>query len=289
MSNIRRLTKNSKEYPKLLKEIFQPPVLYIRGCFQKTDQRAIAIVGTRTPTHYGRQVVEKLTYDLAQAGFTIVSGLALGIDAMAHKVALNTGARTIAVLGSGVDDQSMSPKENLNLLHQIENNGAVVSEYKPGIPGKPAYFPQRNRIISGLCLGVLIIEADYKSGALITAHCALEQNREVFCVPGSIFSEKSAGTNNLIKLGAKLVTGAKDILEELNLSQMLTLFEDKKITADNKEEAAILKFLSHEPRHIDELIKKTGFKPGVVNAILSMMEIKNKIKHIGARNYVVAR
>lgn len=289
MSSIRRITKQNKEYPKLLKEIFKPPVLYVRGSFDKADDFALAVVGTRKPTHYGKQAASRIVYDLTKSGLTIVSGLALGIDTIVHKTALEAGGRTIAVLGSGVDDKSLYPQDNKKLACKIEKSGAVISEYPDGTSAKPGYFPQRNRIISGLCLGALIIEAGYKSGALITAHCALDQNREVFCVPGSIFSEKSAGANNLIKLGAKLVTSAKDVLEELNLTQSLKLFEPEKITADNKEEAKILKFLNHEPRHIDELIKKTKLNPSAINAALSMMEIKNKIKNIGGGNYVKAR
>ncbi|MFH1392749.1 MAG: DNA-processing protein DprA [bacterium] len=289
MSSIRRITKQNKKYPRLLKEIFKPPVLYVRGGFKKADNSAIAIVGTRTPTHYGKQVAHKLAYDLAQSGLTIISGLALGIDTIAHKTALEAHGRTIAVLGSGIDDKSFYPQENKKLALEIEKSGAVISEYPAGTSAKPGYFPQRNRIVAGLCLGTLIIEAGYKSGALITAHCALDQNREVFCVPGSIFSEKSAGANNLIKLGAKLVTSAKDVLEELNLTQTLKLFAAEKIIPDNKEEAKILKFLNHEPKHIDELIKKTKLSPAVLSAAISMMEIKAKIKNIGGGNYVLGR
>jgi len=289
MSMIRRLTRQSKEYPKLLKEIFKPPVLYVRGGFNKADDFALAVVGTRKPTYYGQQVADKIVYDLAQAGMTIISGLALGIDTIVHKTALEAGGRTIAVLGAGVDDESLYPQDNRRLALQIEKSGAIISEYSPGTAAKPGYFPQRNRIISGLALGTLIIEAGFKSGALITAHCALDQNREVFCVPGSIFSEKSAGSNNLIKLGAKLVTSAKDILEEFNLTQSLKLFEIEKITADSVEEAKILKFLNHEPKHIDELLKETKLDAAVINATLSIMEIRNKVKNVGGGNYVMAR
>lgn len=289
MSSIQRIFKHNKKYPKLLKEIFKPPVLYIRGNFQKTDKHSLAIVGTRTPTHYGKQVAEKFTYELAQAGFTIVSGLAMGIDALVHKTALQAKGRTIAVLGSGIDDKSLYPQENKKLAQKIEKSGAVISEYPVGTSGRPGYFPQRNRIISGISLGVLIIEAGFKSGALITARCAIDQNREVFCVPGSILSEKSVGPNNLIKLGAKLVTRIEDILEELNLTQSLKLFETKKIIGDNAEEKKILKFINYEPVHIDELIKQTKLNTAIINATLSIMEIKNKIKNMGGGNYVLGR
>ena len=289
MSSIRRITKQNKEYPRLLKEIFKPPALYVRGNFNKADDFALAVVGTRKPTYYGQQTADKIVYDLAQSGLTIISGLALGVDTIVHKTTLKAGGRTIAVLGAGVDDKSLYPQENRKLALKIEKSGAVISEYTLGTSAKPGYFPQRNRIISGLALGTLVIEAGFKSGALITAHCALDQNREVFCVPGSIFSEKSAGANNLIKLGAKLVTSAKDILEELNLTQSLKLFETKKIIADSPEEAKILKFLNHEPKHIDELLKQTKLDAAVISATLSLMEIRNKIKNIGGGNYVLAR
>lgn len=289
MSNIRKLTRSYKEYPNLLREIFQPPVLYMRGSFQKADKYALAIVGTRTPTHYGKQVAEKFAYELSQAGFTIVSGLAVGIDAIAHKTALQEKGRTIAVLGSGIDEKSLYPQKNKKLAKQIEKSGAVISEYRPGTSARPGYFPQRNRIISGLCLGILVIEAGFKSGALITARCALDQNREVFCVPGSILSEKSVGPNNLIKLGAKLVNRTEDILEELNLNQTMQIFEKAKTKPDNKEEAKILKVLNYEPIHIDDLIKQTKLNAAIINATLSMMEIKNKIKNMGGGNYVLGR
>jgi len=192
MSSIRRITKQNKEYPRLLKEIFKPPALYVRGNFNKADDFALAVVGTRKPTYYGQQTADKIVYDLAQSGLTIISGLALGVDTIVHKTTLKAGGRTIAVLGAGVDDKSLYPQENRKLALKIEKSGAVISEYPLGTSAKPGYFPQRNRIISGLALGTLVIEAGFKSGALITAHCALDQNREVFCVPGSIFSEKSS-------------------------------------------------------------------------------------------------
>ena len=287
MSTIKQIYKTNKKYPSLLKEIFNPPSLYIRGDFQETDKHAIAIVGTRKPTAYGKQTAEKFTYELAQAGFTIVSGLALGIDTIAHKTALSAKARTIAVLGSGIDPRVLYPQENKKLACEIEQHGAVISEYKPDASARPGYFPQRNRIVSGLSLGVLVIEAGFKSGALITAKCALDQNREVFCVPGSIFSEKSIGANNLIKLGAKLVSRVEDILDELNLTQAMKFIEKKEIVPENKEEAKILKALSHEPKNIDEIIKKTKLDTASTSACLSIMEIAGKIKHLGAGAYVL--
>lgn len=287
MSSIQRIFKHNKKYPNLLKEIFKPPALYIRGDFQETDKHAIAIVGTRKPTAYGKQAAEKFSYELAQAGFTLVSGLALGIDTIVHKTALQAKGRTIAVLGSGIDPKVLYPQENKKLAEKIEKSGAVISEYKPDASARPGYFPQRNRIISGLSLGVLVIEAGFKSGALITAKCALDQNREVFCVPGSIFSEKSAGVHNLIKLGAKLVTRVQDILDELNLTQTMKFVEKQEILPDNKEEAEILKILSHEPMHIDVISKKTKINISETGSVLSIMEIKSMIKNMGGGNYVL--
>ena len=207
-----------ENYPYLLKQIHDPPKqLYIKGSIIEQDKKAIAIVGTRNCSDYGKKIAFDFSFKLGKLGITIISGLASGIDTQAHKGALEANARTIAVIGTGMDKESFYPKENYELLKQITKNGAVISEYKEGSRGTKYSFPQRNRMISGLSLGVIIIEAPEKSGALITADFAIEQNREVFVVPGPINSENSKGTNELIKQGAKLVTNINDILEELNL------------------------------------------------------------------------
>jgi len=289
MSSIQRLTQRNKKYPALLKEIYKPPVLYLRGDLQESNKLALAVVGTRKPTYYGKQVTSKIVYDLVNAGIVIISGLALGIDTLAHKTALGAGGQTIAILGSGINDKNIYPKENKKLAHKIIKSGAIISEYPPNTPARPGYFPQRNRIISGMSLGTLVIEAGYKSGALITARCALDQNREVFCIPGPILSEKSMGPNNLIKLGAKLVTSAKDVFEEFNLTQAMELTMPAKITGDNPEEKKIIKILNYEPIHIDEIIKQTKLNAATANATLAMLEIKNKIKNMGGNNYVLAK
>jgi len=212
------ITIQDKNYPKLLKEIYAPPqLLYIKGTIEPKDDFSIGIVGTRKLSSYGHEITPLITSDLAQAGLTIISGLAKGIDTLAHQATIKTKGRTIAVLGSGVDKKSIYPAINRQLAEEISQNGAVISEYPINTEPLVQHFPQRNRIISGLSLGILVIEAPEKSGALITAKDALEQNRDVFAIPGHIFSNNSLGTNNLIKLGAKLVSNANDIIEELNL------------------------------------------------------------------------
>ena len=214
------ITIQDKNYPKLLKEIYTPPaLLYIRGNLKPEDEFSLGIVGTRKLSAYGRQITPLLAADLTQAGLTIISGLAKGIDTLAHQATLQVKGRTIAVLGSGIDKETIYPFINRDLAEEISQNGAVISELPIGAEPLPQYFPQRNRIISGLSLGILVIEAPEKSGALITAKDALEQNRDVFAIPGHILSQNSLGPNNLIKMGAKLVSRANDILEELNIKK----------------------------------------------------------------------
>jgi DNA processing protein len=225
--------------------------------------------------------------DVARAGFTIVSGLATGIDTLAHKSALEAGAKTVAVLGTGIDDQTLYPQLNLPLARNIvEKNGAVISEYAPGTHGTKFSFPQRNRIISGLSKGVLVVEADYISGAIITAKCALEQNRDVFAVPGGIFAKTSEGTNDLIKRGAKLVACADDILEEYDI-KFKSQKAKVKIKGDNPEEEKILAVLTSEPLTADGIIRKTGMDAPQVNATLMIMELGKKIKNLGGGKFVV--
>ncbi len=280
-----------KNYPKLLKQIYNPPaILYIRGQFKPEDDFSLGIVGTRKLSPYGRQITPLITVDLAQAGLTIVSGLAKGIDTLAHQTTLKAKGRTIAVLGSGIDKFSVYPSVNRGLAEEITQNGALISEFPINTRPQPQHFPQRNRIISGLCLGVLVIEAPNKSGALITARDALEQNRDIFAVPGDIFSPNSLGTNNLIKIGAKLVNRADDILEELNLVHLTKPNKKKKqISADNQEEDLILKQLSAQAIHIDKIINQTKLSTAVVNSTLALMEIKGKVKNLGGNNYVLAQ
>jgi len=287
---IKIITISDQAYPKLLKEIYNPPaLLYLKGEFTSQDESGLAIVGTRRSSLYGRRITPLLAADLAQAGLTIVSGLAKGIDSLAHQSALAVNGRTIAVLGSGLDKRSIYPLANRRLAEEISQQGVVISEFPPGAKPLAQHFPQRNRIIAGLSLGVLVIEAPQKSGALITAHNALEQNREVFAIPGPISAENSLGPNNLIKMGAKLVSQANDVLEELNLALLTEKAQpDKKISPDNPEEKSILKLLSEEPIHIDKIINQTKLSTAIINSTLILMEMKGKVKNLGGHNYILS-
>lgn len=290
--NIQVMALDDPNYPALLKEIYDPPaLLYVKGRLEKgLDEFSLVVVGTRQITAYGRQITAEIVGPLARHGLTIVSGLALGVDALAHEVALGQNGRAIAVLGSGLDEEHIYPSRNRQLAHRIiENNGAVISEFPLGTLPLRHHFPIRNRIISGLALATLIIEAAEDSGSLITARCALEQNREVFSVPGSIFSPLSFGPNNLLKMGAKVITEAQDILEALNLEKAEDFIENQKILPDTAEEAAVLKLLSREPIHIDEIIKQTALASHQVSSTLTLMEMKGKVRNLGGMMYVVAR
>lgn len=286
--DIKKITIENKEYPAVLKEIHNPPKeLYIKGEITNQDKVAVAIVGTRRYSQYGKQACLDIAGKLAKLGITIVSGLAKGIDTFAHQAALENNGRTIAVLGSGMDRKSFSPSCNYELSEKIAEHGAVISEYPEGTIGAVYTFPQRNRIVSGLSLGVVVIDAPEKSGALITASLALEQNREVFAVPGNIYENNSRGTNQLIKIGAKLVTRVEDILEELNLSHLLKNTEKKKIKPENKEEEIILSILSLQPIHIDEIIKLSKLSTSAVNSTLTILELKEVVRNLGKNNYII--
>ena len=279
------------EYPKHLREIEdRPPVLYVRGEILPDDEWAVAIVGTRRATPYGRQAAEHFATDLAGHGITVVSGLARGIDAVAHRAAIAAGGRTIGVLACGLD--LVYPPEHGKLALEIAEHGAVVSDYPLGTQPRSEFFPRRNRILSGLSLGVLVVEGDVKSGALITARVALDQNREVFAVPGSIYAPTAQGTNKLIQAGeAKLVTGTEDILEELNLtmttsSQQLELRE---VTPDDPTEARLLKHISTQPSHIDEVQRASGLPIGTVSSTLALLELKGMVRQIAPMSFIRAR
>jgi DNA processing protein len=285
--NIRKITLQDKDYPAILKEIpDSPKELYIKGEIINQDKVAVGVVGTRKYTQYGKQVTLDIAGKLAKLGITIISGLAKGIDTWAHQAALEQGGRTIAVLGSGLDKKSFYPSTNYSLSEKICQQGAVISEYPPGTRGTQFTFPQRNRIISGLSLGVVVIEAPEESGALITAALALEQNREVFAIPGSIYEKNTQGTNQLIKMGAKLVTDVEDILDELNLSHLLTT-EKKKIKPENREEEIIISVLSGQPTHIDEIIKNSKLPASTVNSVLMILELKKAVRNLGRGHYIL--
>jgi len=275
-------------YPSRLKEIYDyPPVLYVRGSLPVEDEPCLAIVGTRRPTVYGRQVTEEIVADLARSSITIISGLARGIDSVAHRAALDAGGKTVAVFGSGLD--IVYPGENAKLAQAIIEHGALVSEYPLGAKPKAENFPLRNRIMSGLSLGVLVVEAGERSGALITAHQAVEQNREVFAIPGSILSPASQGTNRLIQEGAKLVRNYVDVLQELNLTIVVQQAEIKEFSPANEVESAIVKQLSSEPNHVDEICRRSGLTMPEVSSTLAMLELKGIARQVGNMNYVLAR
>lgn len=289
--NIKIATVEDKEYPRLLKEIYNPPyIIYYKGRLDAGNEFNIAVVGARKYTAYGKMAAENIVEDLARSNLTIVSGLALGIDALAHAAALKGGGRALAVLGSGLDKANIYPSSNRYLAEKIlASGGALVSEFSPGTPPLRHHFPQRNRIISGMSLGVLVIEAGEKSGSLITVNFALEQNREVFAVPGSIFSETSKGTNEIIKKGARVVTSANDIIEALDLAQITAYIDNKKIIPETPEEEELIAHLTKEPTHINELVHLTKLDTNVINSTLTIMEMKGMVKNIGGMQYVLAR
>jgi len=285
---VKVFTWHDEDYPSRLKEIYDyPPLLYVRGSLLPEDEWCLAVVGTRRATVYGRQVTEEIVADLAQSRITIVSGLAKGIDTVAHQSALEAGGRSIAVFACGLD--IVYPSENANLARRIMQQGALISEYPLGTKPRAENFPRRNRIMSGLSLGVLVVEAGETSGALITAHQALEQNREVFAIPGSILSPASSGTNHLIQEGAKLVHNYTDILEELNLTAVAHQMELKEVIPASDTESLLLKKLSAEPTHIDEVCRSSALPVSTVSSTLAMMELKGLVKQVGAMNYVLAR
>lgn len=274
-------------YPRLLREVsLPPPILYVRGTLAPADDIALAIVGTRRVTAYGRQVTERLAAELVAQGLSIVSGLARGVDTHAHAAALAAGGRTIAVLGCGPD--LVYPPENAKLAARIIESGAIVTEFAPGTQPEAGNFPARNRIISGLSLGVLVIEAPHDSGALITARFAGEQGRDVFAVPGNITSRASAGANRLIQDGAKLVLAVDDVLGELNLGMVPQQLELRELLPENETEASLLAQLdaAGEPCHIDELCRATGLPIAAVSGTLVMMELKGLVRLAGPMTYV---
>ena len=278
---IKVFSVNDRDYPQNLRRISDaPPVLYVKGQILAADDLAIAVVGARYATVYGRQVTEKLVVDLVNAGLTIVSGMARGIDSFAHKAAMDAGGRTIAVLGSGVD--LIYPPENKGLYEQIVKNGAVVSEFPLGFPSVPSNFPARNRIISGLSLGVLVTEAAVDSGSLITAGQAAEQGREVFAVPGPINSKMSAGANKLLKEGVHPVTEVLDVLDVLNVERVQREIVQKRQVVGDKTEQKIIGVLDGETKHVDKIVIETGLPIDKVTASLSMMELRGLIKNYGS-------
>jgi DNA processing protein len=276
----RIMTLKDDDYPNRLKNIYDPPpLLYVRGALRSEDALAIAIVGSRKTSPYGRWITEKIGQDLARHGVTVVSGMARGIDSVAHMGALQGGGRTIAVLGCGVD--VIYPSENRNLFNQIIEHGAVLSEFPMGSPPEGGHFPRRNRIISGLSIGVVIVQAGSESGSLITANYALEQGREVFAIPGNIGAQGSRGTNRLIKEGAKLVESSEDILEEIlpqwRREEEIPAIPESSVPDLTEEEKILYTLLGETPLHIDTIIRDSRLDPGKVSGLLLHLELKGLI------------
>jgi len=285
---IKILTWKDEAYPQRLKEIEQPPpVLYVRGDYLPDDLFSVAIVGTRRVTPYGRQITEELSSYLAANGITVVSGLARGVDAIAHQTALKAGGRTLGVLGSGVD--KIYPPEHRQMAEQMMGQGAILSDYSPGTPPDATNFPPRNRIISGLSLAVVVIEAGETSGALITAEFAAEQGREVFAVPGSILAPQSKGTNKLIQRGALPLLSINDLMQALNLTRMDEHKAARKAIPADETEARVMRILGPEPLHVDEIRNQTELPIEKVSATLALMELKGMVRQVGGMNYVAVR
>ncbi len=282
---IRAICIDEDEYPEFLKCIYDAPyLLYAKGNLSN-DDKYIGVVGSRRATSYGLKMAENISYELSKCGLTIVSGMASGIDTAAHNGALRAKGRTIGVMGCGLD--MTYPYENRNLMKNIIKEGAAISEFLPGMPPIPQNFPMRNRIISGMSMGVVIVEANEKSGSLITANFALEQGRDVFAVPGNLISRNSCGTNKLIREGAKIVTTVEDILEEFNFDDAVNKNRNEKykISALNnmlkgldENERKIVDSICEEPIHIDKITEKTGLSMQVVNALLIVMELKGLVR-----------
>jgi DNA processing protein len=286
-SDIRIVTFNDSEYPQSLKNIYDPPpFLYVRGKLEPEDCDAIAVVGSRRASDYGLRAAADISRELAAAGLTIISGMAAGIDSAAHRGALASKGRTIAVLGCGAD--VCYPAENRRLYDEIARTGAIVSEYAPGTEPDSYHFPARNRIISGLARGILVIEAGPKSGSLITARLALEQGRDVFAVPGSIYSYKTKGANQLIRSGAALVESGRDIVEALGMSATVRSERAPVPAPDelDKEARRVYDQLNAEPIHIDRLICETSLPSSQVSAALLELELSGFIQQLPGKHFV---
>lgn len=289
---IELVTLLDERYPAQLKAIYDPPpILYMKGRLEPQDRQAVAIVGARRATEYGRWITEKITRGLVTKGFTIVSGMARGIDGYAHRAAVSAKGRTVGVLGCGVD--VIYPKEHKTLRDEIIAQGCLLSEFPMGTGPHPNNFPQRNRIISGLSLGTLVVEAGLESGALITARYALDQNREVFAVPGNLGAKTSLGTNRLIKQGAKLVETAEDIVEELSpqlgsAAKLSDRPDEDQAPADlSEEESVLLKSLSHEPKHIDLITQETRLSSSQTSGMLLQLELKGHVRQLAGQLFVL--
>lgn len=284
-SGIHLLTWEDQQYPRSLREIDQsPPVIYVRGQLSSLEHPIVAVVGTRRITQYGRQVTKELGTELALRGVTVVSGMARGVDAAAHQAVMDAGGSTLAVLGSGVDQ--IYPPEHRKMAERIAETGAVISDYPIGTLPEAGNFPPRNRIISGLSRAVVIIEAGEKSGALITAAYAAEQGKEVFAVPGGIYSPQSRGSNQLIQEGAHIYLNPQELFEVLDLKKADSFNSARAVLPANATEAQLFSLLGREPLHVDELQLVSGLPVEVVSSSLTMMELKGMVRQIGSMRYI---
>lgn len=279
------LTINDPDYPRKLSRIeYPPPVLFVKGSFEDADLNTVAVVGTRRCTSYGKQVTRELAGFLARNQITVVSGLARGVDGIAHRVALDEGGRTIAVLGCGID--IVYPSEHRDLAGQVINNGALISDYYPGTPPDGRNFPPRNRIIAGLSQLTVVVEAGERSGAIITAEFAASQGRDVFAIPGSIYAKRSKGTNRLIRDGAFPLLDYDELLQALNMEHSEEYRYARKVILENDIELLLMKTLAEDPMHVDEISAVTGIPIDRISATLSMMRIKGLVNEINHMTYL---
>ncbi|RKY05040.1 DNA-protecting protein DprA [Candidatus Poribacteria bacterium] len=288
-TDCRLIAYGEEGYPENLMNIYDPPpLLYIKGELKEEDGFAVAVVGTRRATPYGREACQRIVEQLVEHGFTVVSGLARGIDSIAHRTALKCGGRTIAVLGSGFNH--IYPRENAGLAEEIAEKGALITEFPTITPPMDLNFPRRNRIISGLSLATVVVEAGERSGALITANFALEQGREVLAVPGSIFSPASKGTHKLIKEGAALMEDIDDLLCALNLKaegeEKTRKAEEEELPELDEEERRVLEAVFYTPTHIDDIIAQTGMPANKVSSLLLMLELKGLVAQQPGKTFV---
>lgn len=288
LNQIQSVELGDESYPELLKKIpGMPSTLYFRGKLL-ANEACFAIVGTRRCSDYGKEIAFSFAKELSKAGITIVSGMARGIDTFAHKGALSVNGRTIAVFGTGLNEEVIYPKENIGLAKDIvSKGGCLISEYSHEIRGSKFTFPQRNRIVSGLSLGVLVVEAKFGSGSLITARIAQKQNKKIFAIPGSIYSLNSKGTNDLIKNGSLLVEKPNDILKALGMQRLDLPTQSPTSNPSQQIEQLIVDTLQNGGLHIDKIIEQTKLSSGEVSGILSLMEIESKIKNLGGNVYAL--
>ncbi len=285
---IQVFTWDDENYPARLRDIDpSPPVIYVSGELLPEDDWAVAVVGTRRITPYGRQVTEQIARTLAHGGVTVVSGLARGVDAVAHRVALDSGGRTLAVLGSGID--RVYPPEHRKLAEEIRSQGALISNYAPGTPPEATNFPPRNRIISGLSRATVVVEAGIQSGALLTAQFAAEQGREVFAVPGSVLAPQSRGANRLIQNGATPLLEPQELLDALDLNRVAEQRVARTVLPSNATEAQLYALLGSDPVHVDEIRLQTNLPIEQVTATLALMELKGMVSQVGGMRYVAVR